>query len=117
MITSETMLATIITAIFASTGFWSLISYFVQRKDAKKDKTEQEISVQSEMLLGIGHDRIVYLGTNYIERGYITQAEYENLHDYLFIPYKKLGGNGTAEKVMKEVEELSIGKRTGSVKK
>lgn len=34
--------------------------------------------------------------------------DYENLHDYLYLPYKKLGGNGTAEKIMKEVERLPL---------
>ena len=43
-----------------------------------------------------------------MQRGYITKDEYENLHDYLYLPYKKLGGNGTAEKIMKEVDRLSL---------
>ena len=47
-------------------------------------------------------------GECYIQRGYITKDEYENLHDYLYLPYKKLGGNGTAEKIMKEVDRLSL---------
>lgn len=40
------------------------------------------------MLKGLGHDRICYLGECYIQRGYITKDEYENLHDYLYLPYK-----------------------------
>lgn len=60
------------------------------------------------MLKGLGHDRICYLGECCIQRGYITKDEYENLHDYLYLPYKKLGGNGTAEKIMKEVDRLSL---------
>jgi hypothetical protein len=50
----------------------------------------------------------VYLGTQYIKRGYVTKDEFENLHDYLFVPYKKLGGNGTAEKVMDDVKRLPM---------
>lgn len=60
------------------------------------------------MLKGLGHDRICYLGECYIQRGYITKDEYENLHDYLYLPYKKLGGNGTAERIMKEIDRLSL---------
>jgi hypothetical protein len=60
------------------------------------------------MIRGLAHDRICYLGEQYVKRGSITKEEYENLHDYLFVPYEKLGGNGTAAKVMKEVEKLPM---------
>lgn len=57
--------------------------------------------VTREMLLGLAHDRIVCLGVSYIERGdWITQDEYENLNDYLYTPYLKMGGNGTAKQIV-----------------
>lgn len=56
------------------------------------------------------HYRIVYLGMLYIERGCITQEEYENLKVYLFEPYEKLGGNGSAKRIMQEVDKLPIHK-------
>lgn len=90
---------TILCAIIASSGFWA----FVQRKSDKND-------AEREMLVGLAHDRIVYLGNVYVERGYITLDEYENLHDYLYVPYDKLGGNGSAKRVMGEVERLKIHK-------
>ena len=62
------------------------------------------------MLIGLGHDRIVYLGMKYIERGYITNDEYENLYEYLFKPYEKMGGNGSAKRIMDEVGRLPIRK-------
>lgn len=120
----------IIVAIFASTGFWSFLSSRFQRKDKKQDTTEtleskdKEIegeiddlkkvvdaikaqnTLQSEMLRGIGHDRIIFLGEHYLRQKYISPEEYENLHDYLYVPYHALGGNGTAEKIMKEVMKL-----------
>lgn len=64
------------------------------------------------MLIGLAHDRIIYLGMVYIERGYITQDEYENLYEYLYKPYKKLGGNGSAKRIMTEVDQLAIHKST-----
>ena len=88
---------TIVCAVLASSGFWA----WMQKRHESKD-------VKAQVLLGLGHDRIVYLGLKYIERGWITQDEYENLRDYLYEPYRKLGGNGTAEKIMKEVEKLEI---------
>ena len=97
----------IIVAIIAgvtSSGLSSLVIFLIQRHDSKNGKR----SAESDMLLGLGHDRIVYLGDLYIKRGSISKDEYENLHDYLYKPYCELGGNGTAERVMKEVEKLPL---------
>lgn len=101
MISEQTLIVSIVGAVFASTGFWAFLTNLIQRKDNKE-------SAESQMLKGLGHDRIYYLGACYIKQGYITKDDYENLHDYLFVPYKKLGGNGTAEKIMKEVERLPL---------
>jgi len=96
-------------------GGCSIILYLIQRHDKKKDgrdekdqEREEALKRQSKLLLGLAHDRIVYLGCHYIERGYITKDEYENLHDYLYEPYLAEGGNGTARKVMAEVERLPL---------
>lgn len=102
---------TIIVAIFASTGFWSFLTSRFSHKDKKQDKEDRELVLQSKMLKGLGHDRIVYLGNEYLKRKYITKEEYENLYDYLYLPYKELGGNGTAEKIMREVDKLPIKER------
>lgn len=91
------MLVTIICSVLASSGFWA---YFQKRSDKKDD--------ESRLLVGLAHDRILFLGSKYLERGDITEDEYENLYDYLYIPYKKLGGNGSAERVMTEVMRLPI---------
>lgn len=101
MISEQTLIVSIVGAVFASTGFWAFLINLIQRKDNKE-------SAESQMLKGLGHDRICYLGACYIKQGYITKDDYENLHDYLFVPYKKLGGNGIAEKIMKEVERLPL---------
>lgn len=52
----------------------------------------------------------MHLGMVYIERGYITQDEYENLRVYLYEPYEKMGGNGSAKRVMREVDKLPVHK-------
>ena len=91
------MVVTIVCAVIASSGFWA----FIQRKNENKD-------VKSQMLIGLAHDRIIFLGMKYIERGWISQDEYENLRDYLYKPYEKLGGNGSAQKVMIEINKLPI---------
>lgn len=95
------MVATIVCAVVASSGFWA----YIQKRSEKKD-------VRTQMLIGLAHDRIVCLGMSYIDRGWITQDEYENLYDYLYKPYEKMGGNGSAKKVMSEVNKLPIHKST-----
>lgn len=62
------------------------------------------------MLKGLAHDRIISLGMEYIRKGEITKDQYNNLYAYLYKPYKKLDGNGSAEKIMKEVERLPLRK-------
>ena len=87
----------VIVAVLGSTGLWSLI----QKKMEKKD-------LRTQMLLGLAHDRIMYLGFRYLERGYITKDEYENYHDYLYVPYEKMGGNGIGTRLMKEIDRLEL---------
>lgn len=98
---SEAILIAIIAGL-TSGGISQLVIFLIQRKDKQKNDP------LADMVRGLGHDRIIYLGQKYIQKGFVTRDEYENLHDYLFIPYKELGGNGTAEKVMKEVSNLPI---------
>ncbi len=95
------VLSTICITIFASSGFWGLITWLIQTKTQFK-------SAEKEMLKGLGHDRICYLGAEYIKRGSLSRDEYENLVDYLYKPYKALGGNGTAEKIIDDVKKLPI---------
>lgn len=102
------MEAIIIAAIGAGAGLSasvvSLVTFLISRADKKSSKRTAE----SDMLMGLGHDRIVFLGSEYVKRGYITKDEYENLHEYLYKPYLELGGNGTAQKIMNEVEKLAM---------
>lgn len=88
---------TIICSVLASSGFWA---FLMKRNDSKDVKTR--------MLIGLAHDRIMYLATEYIKRGYITMDEFENLNTYLYEPYEALGGNGSAKRVMDEVKRLPI---------
>ena len=87
----------VVTSVIASSGFWN----YLQKKSEKKDS-------KTELLIGLAHNEIMNLGMKYIERGYITQDEYENFYEYLYVPYEKAGGNGSAKRVMQEVNKLPI---------
>ena len=91
----------IVSAVFGSAGLWAFLSAWVERRSAKR-------SAEAQLLLGLACDRIVRLGMTYIQRGWISKDEYETLHDYLWLPYKKCGGDGTAERVMNAVDKLEI---------
>lgn len=87
---------TIFTSVLASSGLWAFLASKLERDTAEKD-----------ILIGIGHIELVFFGMQYIERGWITQDEYETMKS-LYEPYKKLGGNGSGTKIMQEVEKLPI---------
>jgi len=91
------LIISVIIAVIASSGFWAFLSKLSEKKD-----------VRTRMLIGLGHDRIMFLGLQYIERGYITADEYENLYEYLYKPYEMIGGNGSAKRIMEEVKRLPI---------
>lgn len=97
---------TILCSVLASSGFWA----FLQKRAEQKAAESKQTTVETQMLIGLAHDRIMYLGMSYIERGYITSDEYENLYEYLYRPYEKMGGNGSAKRVMTEVNKLPIHK-------
>lgn len=95
------IILTIVGSVFASTGFWAFITAVMQNR-------EKKVSVEGRMLRGLAHDRICYLGEEYIKQGYISKDDYENLHEYLYKPYEELGGNGTAKRIMDEVKKLPL---------
>lgn len=95
----KSIIVSVVLGMFTSTGVWAFVTFMIQRKDRKDGAV-------ARMLKGLGHDRICSLATFYIARGSITMEEYESLHEYLYKPYKELGGDGTADRLMKEVDKL-----------
>ncbi len=91
------ILVTILCALIASAGLWTSVTKLVDKRSAK-----------SKMILGLGYNAIRAACLEYINRGNITQSEYEDLYKYLFKPYKDMGGDGSAERLMREVDKLPI---------
>lgn len=86
---------TSLTTIVASSGFWA----YIISKNSSKSATDR-------LLMGIAYDKITSYGLAYLERGWVTMDEYEELQKYYYEPYKDLGGNGTAEQIMDQVRRL-----------
>lgn len=95
MTATPTVIVAVVSAFLASSGFWA---YLIQRKD--------KTSASTRLLMGLAHDKILFLGMRHIDAGYISREDYDDLRLYLWDPYKELGGNGTVDRVMKEVTKL-----------
>lgn len=86
-----------VASVVASSGFWA----FVMRKTDNKSAT-------TRLLMGLAYDRLMVKGEQYIDRGWVSRDEFEDYRKYFYEPYKALGGNGVAERIMNGVSELQI---------
>jgi hypothetical protein len=94
---SITVIVAVLTTFIASGGFWTYLS-------ARREKK----SATTRLLMGLAYDKIASRGMMHIVQGSITEHEYEEFRRYLYEPYKELGGNGTAERIMQEVSTLPL---------
>ena len=102
----QTIITALISAVFSG-GFLSIVLYKIQRRDKLRDEEKSNDSALAKMLLGLGHDKLLFLTDKFMRRGAITLKEKTNLN-YLYVPYKKLGGNGDCETGFNECQKLPI---------
>lgn len=112
----------IIGSVIAASGFWAFIQFLINRKDEKKNATEElreavaklqesmdnnndNMELQNEALMSIAQDRIVWLGEQYIKQGYIYADEAAILIR-MANAYKALGGNGLVTEIMEKIKNL-----------
>lgn len=77
---------------------------------ARQAKEEQETAEQAalkEAVLALLHDRLYSLSRFYIDRGWITIQDLDNL-EYLYTAYHALGGNGTGTELFMRCKALPI---------
>lgn len=114
----------VIIAVISSGAFFTFIQYLITRHDKKDDESDtrykelkdglekhdemikklNEILVETrkedagikQLLIGIGHDKLVFMTDKIARRGAITLKERATL-DAIFVPYSTLGGNGDGE--------------------
>lgn len=85
-----------ITAILSGSGMWAWMKTRTERNDS-----------EDKLLLQVARNQLVSQGRFYLDRGYITMDEYEEYESEYDI-YSRLGGNGLARRVFKQVDELPI---------
>ncbi len=98
------LIATIFVSGLASSGLWA----YIQSRTSRHSASDQ-------LLMGLAHERIVHVGSHYVNRGWLTYDEYNDFIKHLYQPYANLGGNGMVEKVKQEVEKLPL--KTGRMEK
>lgn len=96
---TQAIILAIIGGVFASQGFWT---WLINRNNNK--------TARSRLIMGLGYAEICRRASIFIAQGEITTDEYQDFVKYLYTPYRDMGGNGTAERLMKEVEKLPIRK-------
>lgn len=78
-------------------GLISVVFSGAYHKLYKQLKTERaRTNAINAGVLALLHDRLYQVCTFYLKRKYCTLEDRENL-EYMFRPYKTLGGNGTGE--------------------
>lgn len=95
MDTASQLVLAVVGSTLASSGFWA----FVMAKGKNRSALER-------LMMGIAYDKITTVGVAYLERGWMSREEYEELQKYYYEPYKSLGGNGVAERIMNAVDQL-----------
>lgn len=93
----------ILFAVLGSSALASLISGIFNLA-ANRKKQESSVEAGVRILL---YDRIKHLGTKYIEQGYITHDEYEDLVRMHDVYHTALGGNGFLDDIMNQVRHLT----------
>lgn len=95
----------VIITIIGSNALFAFVQFLINRHDRKKEKQSNETRGMRNMILGLGHDKLLYLTDKFAERGGITQKERRNLK-YLYDPYIGLGGNGDCQIGYETCEKL-----------
>lgn len=91
--------------ILGAPGFWQyFVSPFIDKHRKKRDPRDMA-------MVGLLHedlwDASVYYKNRYKETGKgISQARYNYLEEYIYGPYRDLGGNADAEDIMKDLHGL-----------
>ena len=96
--------------IFFGVGINGSLIWYLNWKKKKFTKQDERLKVLEEGQLAMLHNKIYTVSLQHLENSYVTTDDLEDLN-YLMQPYKKLGGNGTAERLFNEVHGLKIVKK------
>lgn len=95
-------MTTIILACIGSSGLFAFLQFIITTV-----LNNRKPSNETQLLLALAHDKIVFLCKECINKEYMTQDEYDNILQ-LYTPYRNAGGNHLAKKYFEQVEKLPI---------
>lgn len=107
---------TIIGGVLVCGGFWTFIQFMISRHDGKKkamddlknavshlqesvDSNNSDMKLQSEALMAIAQDRILYLCKCYLKQGWIYDEDLSSIRR-MANAYRDLGGNDSVKTEM-----------------
>lgn len=99
---------TISLAVFGISIF-GIFKWFYEKIKKLFEQQQRERKLLDESTVAILHNKIYKNGMAYIEQGYITVEELQDL-EKLFNPYDAMGQNGTARIIIEKVRKLPIRK-------
>lgn len=86
-----------VTFLLQGAAFWG----YLLRRSRKKDLNQL-------LLMGLVQHQITTQGLFYINQGWISEGDYDDLLNYFYKPYVEAGGNGSAERIMHRVQRLDF---------
>lgn len=86
---------------------FNIINQKQKKEKEEMDNMKNKLSSLEIAMKAISHDKIYKLTDEYIDRGWVTLDELDNL-EYLYTAYRALGGNGTGEKRYNRVQALPV---------
>ena len=95
----------VVVAVIGSNALFAFIQFLITRHDQKKNALSKHEQAQNDMIIGLGHDKLLYLTDKFVQRGGITLKERRNL-DYIYRPYRAAGGNGDCQIGYEACEKL-----------
>lgn len=88
-------------------GIMAIVLACLKRKWTKEDRENSKLDAVVDAQKIVMLDRVRVLAKQYIADGCIPLEDKEHLHE-MFQSYKRLGGNGHLDPIMKEVEKLRV---------
>lgn len=92
-------------------GLIQLLLWRLNRKATKEDKTSDSEKHVKNALRILMYDRIKYLGRCYIEHGFVTADDLEDIVAMHKCYHDDLDGNGFLDTLMAQVKALPIRKK------
>ena len=68
----------VIAAVIGSNALFAFIQFLITRHDQKKNALSKREKAQNDMIIGLGHDKLLYLTDKFVQRGGVTKGASES---------------------------------------